>query len=150
ELARQGVKIYEDLGRTLRLANGKYALGLVLTRAGRPDEALEQLTDALSLFHESRQPLWEGMTHQRIAEAHLTVDRPAQAASHAEQALALRGIGGEWRRAIVLTVLGKALIEIGQTGRAEACWREALSIHEQLGATEADEVRGLLTPAAAA
>ncbi|WP_275561754.1 BTAD domain-containing putative transcriptional regulator [Streptomyces sp. 5-6(2022)] len=150
ELARQGVKIYEDLGRTLRLANGKYALGLVLTRAGRPDEALAHLTDALSLFHESRQPLWEGMTHQRIAEAHLTVDRPAQAASHAEQALALRGIGGEWRRAIVLTVLGKALIAIGQTGRAEACWREALSIHEQLGAAEADEVRGLLEPAAAA
>ncbi|MGP3984281.1 BTAD domain-containing putative transcriptional regulator [Streptomyces sp. KR80] len=149
ELAQQGAKIYESLGRTLRLANGKYALGLALTQARRPTEALEQLTEALSIFRTSRQPLWEGMAHQRLAEAHLLAHRPAQAAGHAEQALALRGIGGEWRRAIVLTVLGKALAGIGQTDRAAACWREALSLHEQLGTT-ADEVRSLLSPVTAA
>jgi hypothetical protein len=58
----------------------------------------------------------------------------------------LRGIGGEWRRGLVLTVLGRALSGIGQTGRAQVCWREALGIHEELGSPEADEVRGLLTP----
>ncbi|MET7765859.1 BTAD domain-containing putative transcriptional regulator [Streptomyces sp. NPDC005393] len=150
ELARQGVRIYESLGRTLRLANGKYALGIALTGAGSLAQALEQLTEALGLFREHRQPLWEGMAHQRLAEAQLAIRRPAEAATHAEQALALRGIGGEWRRAIVLTLLGKALLELGQNGRAEACWREALSIHERLGAPEAEDVRSLLTPAAAA
>ncbi|MFI1331307.1 AfsR/SARP family transcriptional regulator [Streptomyces sp. NPDC020845] len=150
EIARQGVDIYESLGRTLRLANAKYALGVALTRAARTTEALDQLTEALAIFRESRQPLWEGMAHQRLAEAYLASQRPAQAASHAEQALALRGIGGEWRRAILLTVLGKALMGIGQSGRAEACWREALSLHEQVGMPEADEVRRLLTPAAVA
>ncbi|OMI39492.1 AfsR/SARP family transcriptional regulator [Streptomyces sparsogenes] len=150
ELAREGVQIYESLGRTLRLANAKYALGMVLTRAEKAVEALEQLKEALDLFRENRQPLWEGMTHQRLAEAHLVMRHAPQAAQHAEQALALRGIGGEWRRAIVLTVLGKALLELGQAGRADACWREALAIHEQLNAPEAEEVQGLLTLAAAA
>jgi hypothetical protein len=50
----------------------------------------------------------------------------------------------------VLTVLGRALSGIGQTGRAQVCWREALGIHEELGSPEADEVRSLLTLAAAA
>jgi hypothetical protein len=62
----------------------------------------------------------------------------------------LRDIGGEWRRGLVLTVLGRALTGIGQTGRAQVCWREALGIHEELGSPEADEVRSLLTLAAAA
>ncbi|MEC4015337.1 AfsR/SARP family transcriptional regulator [Streptomyces sp. H27-D2] len=150
ELAEQGIHIYDSLGLALRLANGKYALGLALTRAARTTEALDCLGEALGIFRDSRQPLWEGMAHFRLAEAHLAAGRPAQAAGHAEQALALRGIGGEWRRGTILTVLGTALSEVGQTDRAQACWREALSIFEHLGASEAGEVRALLTPCAAA
>lgn len=150
ELAQQGIDIYDRMGLTLRLANGRYALGIALTRARQLPEALDQLTEALSLFHDNRQPLWEGVTHFRIAEVHLAAQRPTLAASHAEQAIALRGIGGEWRRGTVLTVLGRALAAIGQSDRAKACWLEALSIYEQLDSPEADEVRGLLAPAAAA
>ncbi|MEU3979439.1 BTAD domain-containing putative transcriptional regulator [Streptomyces sp. NPDC026672] len=150
ELAQQGIDIYDRMGLTLRLANGRYALGIALTQAGRLVEALAQLTDALALFHDNRQPLWEGVTHFRIAEVHLAGHRFAQAASHAEQAIALRGIGGEWRRGTVLTVLGRALLALGQSGRADACWREALSIYERLGSVEAEEVRGLLAPLPAA
>ncbi|MBA2947109.1 AfsR/SARP family transcriptional regulator [Streptomyces himalayensis] len=151
ELAQQGVAIYDGLGLTLRLANGLYALGLALTRAGRLSDAATHLSVALDLFRDSRQRLWEGMTNFRIAEVHLADSRPAQAAAQAEQALAiLRGIGGEWRRGNALTVLGRALAGLGQQGRARACWQEALSIFEELGSSEAAEVRGLLAPAAAA
>ncbi|WP_306322975.1 MULTISPECIES: AfsR/SARP family transcriptional regulator [unclassified Streptomyces] len=146
ELAQQGIDIYDHMGLTLRLANGRYALGIALTKAERFGEALEQLTGALGLFHDNRQPLWEGVTHFRIAEVHLAAARPTLAASHAEQAIALRGIGGEWRRGTVLTVLGRALHRMGQPDRARACWEEALSIYERLGSDEAGEVRGLLTP----
>ncbi|GAA2329615.1 AfsR/SARP family transcriptional regulator [Streptomyces cuspidosporus] len=149
ELAQQGVQIYGSLGRTVRLANGKYALGVALTAAERIPQALDELNESLGLFREHRQPLWEGMAHQRLAEAHLAAHQAAKAAQHAEQALALRGIGGEWRRAIVLTLLGKALLKLGQNDRAEACWREALSIHQRLGSPEADDIQGLLTPTAA-
>ncbi|MGC0339957.1 BTAD domain-containing putative transcriptional regulator [Streptomyces sp. SLBN-8D4] len=149
ELAHQGIVIYDRLGHTLRGANGRYALGLALTGQGRLDAAVDRLTEALEVFRDSRQRLWEGMTLFRLAEAHLAGHRPAQTAALTEQALAvLRGIGGEWRRGNVLTVLGRALSGLGQPGRAQACWQEALGIFEQLGSPEAADVRLLLAPSA--
>ncbi|NGO77591.1 tetratricopeptide repeat protein [Streptomyces sp. YC504] len=150
ELALEGVRIYAELDSVLRIANAQYALGVALTRAGRSTEALTQLSNALATFRESRQSLWLGMAHYRMAEAHLAAGRHAQASAHAEQALALQDIGGDWRRANVLTVLGRALSAVGMSVRAAACWREALDLYAELGSPEADEVRGLLSPAAAA
>ncbi|MEV6169313.1 BTAD domain-containing putative transcriptional regulator [Streptomyces sp. NPDC051954] len=151
ELAQQGITIYDRLGHTLRGANGRYALGMALTGQGGLTAAVDRLTEALEVFRDSRQRLWEGMTLFRIAEAQLAARKPAEAAALAEQAQAvLRGIGGEWRRGNILTVLGRALSDLNQTGRARACWQEALSIFDSLQSPEADEVRLLLTPAAAA
>ncbi|MFE6158644.1 BTAD domain-containing putative transcriptional regulator [Streptomyces sp. NPDC056486] len=146
ELAQQGISIYDDLGLTFRLANAKSALGIALGHAGRDAEALDQLTDALWMFVENRQRLWEGTTHFRIAQVHLSGRRSAQAAQHAEQALSTGCVGGNWMRANVLTLLGRSLHSIGQVDRAQACWREALTIHEASGAPEADEVRRLIYP----
>ncbi|OIJ92807.1 AfsR/SARP family transcriptional regulator [Streptomyces colonosanans] len=150
-LARQGTAMYDDMEHALKGANGRYALGLALTQSGKLAEATECLLQALQVFRDSRQRLWEGMTLFRLAELDLAAGRPAQAAPNAETALALlRGIGGEWRRGNVLTVLGRALNGIGQLDRAQVCWTEALQIFESLGAPEADEVRGLLKPTAVA
>ncbi|MFB7375216.1 BTAD domain-containing putative transcriptional regulator [Streptomyces sp. NPDC056222] len=153
ELAKQGIAIYAeaDTGLALRLANGKYALGLALTAGGQTVEARAVLTEALGVFQESRQQLWHGMTLFRLAEVHLADRRYAAAAANAEQALSvLHGIGGEWRRANVLTVLGRGLSALGQTDRARVCWSEALTVFERLGSPEATEVHGLLHPAAVA
>lgn len=150
DLARQGIAIYDRMGLTLRLANGRYALGIALTQADRLSEAHAQLSEALTLFHENRQPLWEGVTHFRLAKVHLAARRPTLAASHAEQAIALRGIGGEWRRATVLTVLGRALRQLGQRDRARVCWRDAEVVFTQLKSPELTEVRALLAAEIAA
>ncbi|MPY60355.1 AfsR/SARP family transcriptional regulator [Streptomyces spongiae] len=150
DLARQGMAIYDDLGMTFRLANARYALGIVLSQAGRHAEALDQLTEALQIFVENRQRLWEGTTHFRIAQVHLSAQGPGGAAQHAEQALSTGCIGGEWMRGNVLTLLGRSLNALGQHDRARACWNDALVIHEASGAPEADEVRALLNPIAAA
>ncbi|MFD5424028.1 BTAD domain-containing putative transcriptional regulator [Streptomyces sp. NPDC127084] len=150
-LAQRGVAVYERIGHPLRLANALFALGIALTGAGREEEALERLQEALDHFEANRQRLWEGTTHWRIAQAHLSARRPAQAARHAEQALAIGCIGGDRIRGRVLTTLGRALDSLGQADRARACWREALSLQEASGATEAEEVRALLAaPAGAA
>ncbi|MFF0285464.1 BTAD domain-containing putative transcriptional regulator [Streptomyces sp. NPDC005262] len=150
-LAQSGIEIYESLGHTLRSANGRYALGLALTQSGKFSAATDELNEALAVFRDSRQRLWEGMTLFRLAEVDIAAGHPAQAARFAELALTvLRGIGGEWRRGNVLTVLGRALAGIGQTGRAQVCWREALTIYEELGSPEAEAVQSLLEPAAAA
>ncbi|MET9619984.1 BTAD domain-containing putative transcriptional regulator [Streptomyces sp. NPDC006464] len=153
ELAEQGITIYEkaETGLALRLANGKYALGLALTASGRTVQARAVLTEALHVFQESRQQLWHGMTLFRLAEVHLADRRYTAAAANAEQALSvLHGIGGEWRRANVLTVLGQGLAALGQTDRARVCWTEALSVFDGLGSPEAKTVRVLLHPAAVA
>jgi len=150
-LAEQGTAMYDGMGHDLKGANGRYALGLALISSERLGEATECLQQALRVFRESRQRLWEGMTLCRLAELGLAAGRPAQAAADAETALTLlRDIGGEWRRGNVLTVLGRALNGIGHLDRAQVCWREALDIFEALDAPEADEVRGLLTPKAVA
>ncbi|MEU3506511.1 BTAD domain-containing putative transcriptional regulator [Streptomyces longwoodensis] len=146
-LAQQGIDLYDRLGLTLRLANARYALGLALTEAGRTADALTELTGALEMFRTDRQRLWEGTTHFRIAQAHFAGHQPAKAAQHAEQALAIGCIGGDRMRANVLTALGRSLEALGQADRARACWREALALYEQVGAAEADGVRGLLAPA---
>ncbi|MFE4855603.1 BTAD domain-containing putative transcriptional regulator [Streptomyces sp. NPDC056670] len=150
-LAQEGIDIYDAMGHELRGANGRYALGLALTKGGQLRAAADRLNEALAVFRDSRQRLWEGMTLFRLAEVDLAGRRPAQAAANAEMALTvLRGIGGEWRRGNVLTVLGQALAGIGHAGRAQVCWRDALVIYEELGSPEAAQVRALLSPVAAA
>jgi tetratricopeptide (TPR) repeat protein len=139
------VALYDRIGHALRLANARYALGIALTGAGRPADALEELHTALNLFEANRQRLWEGTTHFRIAQAHLAAGRPAQAAQHAEQALAMGCIGGDRTRGNTLITLGRALEGLGQADRARACWREALLLLEESGAAEAEEAQQLLT-----
>ncbi|MDT0309307.1 BTAD domain-containing putative transcriptional regulator [Streptomyces sp. DSM 44917] len=143
-LARQGIDLYTRDGPAMRLANARYTLGLCLAGRGRTADALSEFAAAMEDFRDNRQRLWEGVTHFRIAEVHLADGRPAEAAAHAEQALALKGIGGEWRRGTVLLILGRALRDLGQDDRARTCWREALAIFEELDSREADEARALL------
>ncbi|QGZ49469.1 MULTISPECIES: AfsR/SARP family transcriptional regulator [Streptomyces] len=150
-LAQQGADRYDEMGHALKGANGRYALGMALTASGQLTAAAARLREALAVFRDSRQRLWEGMTLFRIAEVDIAARQYAAAASGAEMALTvLRDIGGEWRRGNVLMVLGRALNGIGQPGRAQVCWQESLSIYEELGSPEADEVRALLTPVSAA
>jgi DNA-binding SARP family transcriptional activator len=159
-LARQGTALYDDMGHALKGANGRYALGLALTQSGQLSEAGECLRQALHVFRDSRQRLWEGMTRFRLAEVDIAARRPVQAAANAEMALTLlRGIGGVWRRGNILEILGRALDGIGQPNRAQVCRREALDIFEALGASDAadilrasdvDDVRSLLRLASVA
>ncbi|MFC8221791.1 BTAD domain-containing putative transcriptional regulator [Streptomyces sp. NPDC057362] len=143
-LAQQGVDIFRQLGLTLRLANARYALGVALLRADQHAEGLRQMQDALVMFGNNRQRLWEGTAHFRIAQLHLVAKRPAAAAQHAEQALAIGFIGGDLIRGSILNTLGQSLSALGQSGRARACWDEALTLLERADAPEASEVRRLL------
>ncbi|WP_329132877.1 NB-ARC domain-containing protein [Streptomyces sp. NBC_01476] len=143
--------IYRELGAGFRLGNGLYAMAIVLERAERPDEAVASMTEALQIFRSARQQFWEGMSLYRLAESHLVAGRNRQSASYAEQALViLREVGGEWRTANVLTVLGRALAQLGQLVRAHACWHDALGVYAALGTPEAQEVRRLLGDASSA
>jgi tetratricopeptide (TPR) repeat protein len=144
-LAERAVAIHARVGVSMRRANALYAFGIALTEAKRLTEAEASLREALGIFQQSRQRLWEGMAYFRLGEVSLAANRPAQTAMLAEQSIAiLRSVGGPWRRANALTLLGRALDAIGHQRRAQACWHEALEQYELLEAPEADAVRELL------
>jgi DNA-binding SARP family transcriptional activator len=144
--SEQAVRSWRELGASLRLANGHYALGLALHEAGRHREALDRFHQARAMFEDGRQPYWVGMALFRIARTELAARLPHEAAAHAENALVLlREVAGDWRCGNVLAVLGQALHELGQAARARSCWTQALTILDRLGAPEADEVRALLS-----
>jgi tetratricopeptide (TPR) repeat protein len=146
----EALAIYRDLGAGFRLGNGLYTMSIPLTAIGRLDDAHACLTEALQIFRDARQQFWEGVTLYRLAEAHLASGRQRQSASHAEQALViLREVGGEWRTANALTVLGRALAGMGQLVRAHACWHDALGIYSVLGSPERQAVLRLLGGGAA-
>ncbi|GGW44268.1 AfsR/SARP family transcriptional regulator [Streptomyces griseoloalbus] len=149
-IARHSLAVHSELGRPMRRASAHFALGLALAKANRHAEALSQFVDAQGIFTEHRQRLWVGNTHFRMAEVHLGAARPAQAAQHAEQALALGCVGGDRMRGNVVALLGRALSELGQADRAKACWQEALNLYEQCGVAEAGEIRNLLKGTTAA
>lgn len=144
--AEEGLTLYRDLHIDgYRLATCQYQLAVALTAAERIDEALSYLAKALTEFREARQHLWEGLTLFRMADAHLAAGRHRHAAAHADQALVLLSDNAsELRKAEVLIVLGHALTGIGQPDRAQACWRDALTIYTALGSHDADSVRALL------
>ncbi|MGW2742076.1 BTAD domain-containing putative transcriptional regulator [Streptomyces sp. NPDC001450] len=144
-LARQATDMYDAMGHALRGAIGRYALSLALAATGETIAAIDLLGQALETFRSSRQRIWEGMTLFRMAEIHLSVGSPELAASSAEQSLAvLNGSGGEWRRAGVLTLLGRAFDRMGRSGQAADCWRTALSIYDELNFPEAETLREML------
>jgi tetratricopeptide (TPR) repeat protein len=145
DAAERVVAIYRDLGSGLRLGNGLYSMGVTLTATGAYDRALGCLTEALGIFRTVRQRLWEGLTLYRLGQLHLAAGSYRLSASHVEQALVvMRDIGGEWRTANALTVLGEALTGMGQPVRAHACWHDALATYTVLGSPEAAQVRRLL------
>ncbi len=145
--AEESVAEYRALQSGFRLGGALYALAVALTAGERTDEALARLGEALPMFRESRQRVWEGVTLFRMAEAQLAAGRHRQAASHAEQALTLlNDAGGHWQKANVLAALGDALSRIGQPDRARACWHDALSMLPDPHGEAAQRLRGLLEP----
>ncbi|MEO3841137.1 MULTISPECIES: BTAD domain-containing putative transcriptional regulator [unclassified Streptomyces] len=139
EMAQQTVEIDRQAGALLRMACSRYHLAIALNQANRHLGALTQLDLAVATFREDRMGLWEGLAHFRIAQVHLSMRQPAEAASYAEKALSrFRGIGGDWHRGSVLTVLGRALGELGQRDRAQACLSEARELRES-GSTQAQQ-----------
>ncbi|MFK8843733.1 BTAD domain-containing putative transcriptional regulator [Streptomyces sp. Ac-502] len=144
-LAEQCLVALRAIGATLRLANGHYSLALALAQAGRADDALEQLAQALPIYQGHRHRVWEAMTFWRMAEVHLAAGRPTRAATLVEQALATaHGTGNRWVRANALSTLGRTLQSTRHHDRARVCWQEALAIYEELGSPEASDVRALL------
>ncbi|WP_129840856.1 BTAD domain-containing putative transcriptional regulator [Streptomyces sp. RFCAC02] len=148
-LARESLGLHESLGSRLRLANGRYALGLALVGAGQPLAAIHEFEVALTTFSDARQHMWSGLALHQLAGLRLAKGDAGDAAALAERAIAeLRHVEGSRREADALTTLGHCLQRVGQFRRAHACWEQALATYEALGRPEAEELRNHLSAGA--
>lgn len=132
-LAQQGTDMYDDMGHALKGANGRYALGLALTQSGRLPEATARLSEALTVFRNSRQRLWEDVP---VPPRGGRPRGPAPGSGGGERRDGPDGPAGHrWRVAQgnVLIVLGQALNGIGHSGRAQVCWRESSTSSRRWG-----------------
>ncbi|MFH8410506.1 SAV_2336 N-terminal domain-related protein [Streptomyces sp. NPDC018019] len=137
ELAGRSVRIYRSAGQGHRLGAALYALAVARAEAGRHEDALDALQEALPAFEAAGQRLWAGLARLRTAEALLAVARPEAAAEAAEAAVGLlAGLDGKRRWADGLTVLGHTLDALGQSERAQACWDEAVGLYGTPNAAE--------------
>jgi hypothetical protein len=67
------------------------------------------------------------------------------AASDQQGALAIvRESGDRYGEAVVMWHLGRTLQDIHQHQRGQTCWKDTLAVFEELGASQAEEVRRLL------
>ncbi|MFD9944322.1 BTAD domain-containing putative transcriptional regulator [Nonomuraea sp. NPDC059023] len=145
DAGREAEKIMLEVGDGRPDASAAYQLGIVLHQAGHPEQALAEFETALTEHRKLKKLGWEGATLFRMAETYLLVGSSERAIEHAEDALAvLTKADDEWAQGMALTVLGRALGERGQPGRARACLTEALKIFDRLALPEAEDVRLLL------
>ncbi|MBA2891920.1 AfsR/SARP family transcriptional regulator [Nonomuraea soli] len=143
--AEKGLAIFTEIGSGAGMARARYHLGIVLSRVGRLNEAVHHHAECLAFFRAGKQRVWEQRVCSRLAETFITAERYADAVRHAEQALVVsREIGHPYGEALSLTVLGKALMGMGNTTRSAECLRQAHTLFVRLGAPEAADLRALL------
>lgn len=143
--AEKGLALFTEIGSGAGTARARYHLGIVLSRVGRLTEAVHHHAECLAFFRAGKQRVWEQRVCSRLAETFIAAERYEDAVRHAEQARAVaREIGHPYGEALSLTVLGRALKELGSTDRSAECLRQALGIFTRLGAPEAGDVRTLL------
>ena len=127
---------------------GGYALtslGILDVRQGRYQRAAGHHQQALALFREVGDRSGEANTLNGLGELFLARGRPGDARNHHTMALhAAREIGDAYEQARAHDGLARACRADGDNGEADRCWQRALTIYTQLGAPEADRVRGCL------
>ena len=108
-------------------------LGAVYARAGRADEALPLIAEAVEEFRSRQIHSWPAFVLRCAGMIYLSAGRIDEAASHAREALALaRRLGARASEAHALCLAG----DVAATGGAEDApgyYREALALAGELG-----------------
>ena len=126
-----------DLCRTWQIVIGApfiaSTLGAAYALAGRVDEALPLVTDAVEKSRDGYLHARPALTFLCAAMSYLSAGRIGEAASHAREALALtRRLGARGSEAHALCLAGDAA-STGGAGDSEGYYRDALALAEALG-----------------
>ncbi|MFD8781265.1 ATP-binding protein [Kitasatospora sp. NPDC059599] len=117
-------------------------LGLAYSEVGRFHKAINCYMRAIPLERETRERQCEGHTLNNLGAAHLAIGNIDLAFTYLHQALSLRRqIGDRWGPAETLEELGRAFYMNEDEEAARASWIESASIFDELGDSQADQVR---------
>lgn len=140
---RQALEIWTRSGYTLGQAYGSSNMGAVLTRQGRPEDALEVLHHSQELFTEIGAKGFLTIVHRRQAAARLALSDLDTAEELGLSSLELaRELSMSQEEGAALRVLGEIYREKGQVREAEEYLKRSAEIFREAG-VQYEEARAL-------
>ncbi|MFI1409875.1 BTAD domain-containing putative transcriptional regulator [Streptomyces sp. NPDC020707] len=145
EYIRRALALHRVNGNTwgegIALAN----LGDAYRRLDRFDEAIHCLEQALVVLRASGNRWVEGVTLDSLGTLQHRLRRRDDAIDHYHRALeAHRDAGSRWGEGQTLHHLGDVHLDAGEPEAARTSWRQALTVFEESGHPDAEEIRGKL------
>ncbi|MFI7099463.1 AfsR/SARP family transcriptional regulator [Streptomyces sp. NPDC050161] len=133
------------LGDDAGVAYAGYVLGTALHELGRFDAAIARFEEALAVCRAVGLQEREAHVRYRLAETLRRTGRGREAVEHAAAAVfRCEEIGAERDRGHALAVLGRALADLGETGRARGHLEQARALFAGLGLPDATDIGRLL------
>jgi tetratricopeptide (TPR) repeat protein/transcriptional regulator with XRE-family HTH domain len=147
---QQALDLCREIGDRSNAADVLAALGVTRLRQGRYGDAAGYLNQALDLSRETGDESTQATVLNGLGEVLLATGRHADARGrHGDALAAATRVGEKYEQARAHDGLARACQASGNPRQARRHWREALTRYTELGAPEAEQVRGMLTAAAA-
>jgi DNA-binding SARP family transcriptional activator len=143
ECFEQVLAIYRRINHPTGIADTIRKIGDVSLRQNRHPQAIGYFRQALALFREADCPAGEIEALSRLAAALHRTGQPA--AARAELAAALRlaeETDNTYQTASAHRDLAESHYSAGEAEQARCHWQQALDLYTQLGAPEANQMRG--------
>jgi DNA-binding SARP family transcriptional activator/tetratricopeptide (TPR) repeat protein len=147
ECLSEALEIFQQAGNRRSVAANLGNLGEVYERQGAYQQAITSYQQSLAVFRELGNATGEAAVLGALGRVYRSQGRHAEALDCVRAAVALAEQAGD-RHGLArwLRELGQVSAELGDLLPAQAHWRRALAIFEDLGVPEAAEVRALLAP----
>jgi tetratricopeptide (TPR) repeat protein/transcriptional regulator with XRE-family HTH domain len=143
---REALDGFRQVGDRVSAADTLASLGITEARQGRPAQAIDHLTQALEFCRQAGDVPRQALALNGLGEVLLATARPAQARKHYAAALRLAAQSGEkYEQARAHDGLATSYQASGARSQARRHWAEALATYSELGAPEAETVRGKLS-----
>jgi DNA-binding SARP family transcriptional activator/tetratricopeptide (TPR) repeat protein len=144
-LGQRALELARAIGHRTEQAHALNTVGWCHAQLGNYREALADCKQALALHHEAHDPVGEAAAWDSLGFVHHHLGHYRQAAACYRHACELRRETGEpYNEARTLCRLGDTYQAAGEAGPARDAWQRALDIFDELGVSEATEVRGKL------
>lgn len=141
---REALEVSRAAGSRWAEANAHHNLGLLYSVSRRYPDALPWLDAAIRMYREVGEQCGESSCHADLSTVLLESGEHTSAAASARTALSLATeVASDYHQALAHDRLARVFERQG-VGGAVAHWQRALALFTELGAPEADEVRGRL------